>query len=80
MTNIRTLPSLENVTPHSNYGGYYIVKNSEGLYFVSEPYLNHRSKLRHRNVGGWTEHRQAREYCQQNCMKWMDLHDKLDNA
>jgi hypothetical protein len=79
-TAIRTLSALDQVTQHSNYGGYYIVKNGEGLYFVGEPFLNHRGEMRRRNVGGWVEHKQAREYCQQNCMNWMALHDRIDNA
>ena len=68
-----TLPTLEKVTQHSNYGGYDIVKNAAGLYFVQEPFLNHRGALRRRSVGGWTEHKQAREYCQLNWKKWMGL-------
>ncbi len=73
MTSIRTLPTLENVTAHSNYGGFNIVKNSEGLYFVSEPFRNHQGTLRFRNVGGWTEHKQAREYCQQHAKRWTEI-------
>lgn len=79
-TELRRLDTLAIVTAHSNYGGYFIVKNDEGLFFVGEPYLNHRGELRRRNVGGWAAHREAREYCQQNAMKWMALHDASDNA
>lgn len=67
-------------TLHSNYGGRNIYKDEQGRYFVEEPYLNHVGKLRHRQVGGFAEHREAREYCQANYKKWMDLHDTLDNA
>lgn len=65
---------------HSNYGGYNIFKSANGRYFVAEPFLNHRGVLRHREVGDFSEHRQAREYIQSNCMDWMKIHDKLDNA
>jgi len=67
-------------TTHSNYLGYAITKDEAGLYFVNEPFINHRGERRYREVGGYGAYRQAREYIQANCMAWMALHDKIDNA
>lgn len=72
-TDIRILSSREITTTHSNYGGREIVKNSEGLYFVTEPYRNHAGVLRYRRVGGFAEHKQVREFCQENHGRWMAI-------
>jgi hypothetical protein len=64
-------------TLHSNHGGYNIFKSDDGLFFVAEPYLNHAGILRYREVGGFSEHRQARDYIHQHCMDWMKLQDEI---
>lgn len=67
-------------SPHSNYGGYDILTDKAGLYYVREPFLNHSGLRRWREVGGYQEHRQAREYIQANCMDWMAMADKINNG
>ena len=65
---------------HSRHLGYLITIDSDSKYYVSEPYLNHQGILRHREIGCYSEHREAREYIAKNCMDWMAIHDKLDNS